>query len=142
MVANPGENREQPSSSQNRNDIYYDDSPFFRNMLCPVLTVAGYDVVAVESPNKELELSERGDKFDIIISDIEMPEMNGFDFATRVKASKEWQHIPMVAMTSHATPEDIDHGYKSGFDRYIAKFDRETLLDTITRTLALGGQSA
>ena len=125
-----------------RKILLVDDSPFFRNMLCPVLTVAGYDVVAVESPIKALELSERGDKFDLIISDIEMPEMNGFDFATRVRSSKEWQDTPMVAMTSHSTPEDIDHGYKAGFDRYIAKFDRETLLDTINRTLALGGHQA
>lgn len=125
-----------------RKILLVDDSPFFRNMLCPVLTVAGYDVVAVESPIKALELSERGDKFDLIISDIEMPEMNGFDFATKVRSSKEWQNTPMVAMTSHSTPEDIDHGYKSGFDRYIAKFDRETLLDTINRTLALGGHQS
>jgi two-component system chemotaxis sensor kinase CheA len=125
-----------------RKILLVDDSPFFRNMLCPVLTVAGYDVVAVESPIKALELSERGDKFDLIISDIEMPEMNGFDFATRVRSSKEWQNTPMVAMTSHSTPEDIDHGYKAGFDRYIAKFDRETLLDTINRTLALGGHQS
>lgn len=129
-------------SDMRRRILLVDDSPFFRNMLCPVLTVAGYQVVAVESPIKALELSEKGEKFDIIISDIEMPEMNGFDFATKVRSSKEWQDIPMVAMTSHATPEDIDHGYKSGFDRYIAKFDRETLLDTINRTLALGGHQA
>ncbi len=125
-----------------RKILLVDDSPFFRNMLCPVLTVAGYEVVAVESPIKALELSDRGDKFDLIISDIEMPEMNGFDFATKVRSSKEWQNTPMVAMTSHSTPEDIDHGYKSGFDRYIAKFDRETLLDTINRTLALGGHQS
>ncbi len=125
-----------------RKILLVDDSPFFRNMLCPVLTVAGYDVVAVESPIKALELSERGDKFDLIISDIEMPDMNGFDFATKVRSSKEWQNTPMVAMTSHSTPEDIDHGYKAGFDRYIAKFDRETLLDTINRTLALGGHQS
>jgi two-component system chemotaxis sensor kinase CheA len=130
------------SGDERRRILLVDDSPFFRNMLCPVLTVAGYQVVAVESPIKALELSEKGEKFDIIISDIEMPEMNGFDFATKVRSSKEWQNIPMVAMTSHATPEDIDHGYKSGFDRYIAKFDRETLLDTINRTLALGGHQA
>jgi len=130
------------SGDTRRRILLVDDSPFFRNMLCPVLTVAGYQVVAVESPIKALELSEKGEKFDIIISDIEMPEMNGFDFATKVRSSKEWQDIPMVAMTSHATPEDIDHGYKSGFDRYIAKFDRETLLDTINRTLALGGHQA
>ncbi len=125
-----------------RRILLVDDSPFFRNMLCPVLAVAGYQVVAVESPIKAFELSERGEKFDLIISDIEMPEMNGFDFATKVRSSKEWKDTPMVAMTSHSTPEDIDHGYKSGFDRYIAKFDRETLLDTINRTLALGGHQA
>jgi len=138
------QNGEEPAGGKGaaRKILLVDDSPFFRNMLCPVLTVAGYDVVAVESPIKALELSERGDKFDLIISDIEMPEMNGFDFATKVRSSKEWQHIPMVAMTSHSTPEDIDHGYKSGFDRYIAKFDRETLLDTINRTLALGGHQS
>jgi two-component system chemotaxis sensor kinase CheA len=125
-----------------RRILLVDDSPFFRNMLCPVLTIAGYDVVAVESPMKALELSDRGDRFDLIISDIEMPEMNGFDFANKVRSSKEWQDIPMVAMTSHSTPEDIEHGYKSGFDRYIAKFDRETLLETINRTLALGGHQS
>lgn len=125
-----------------RRILLVDDSPFFRNMLCPVLTIAGYDVVAVESPMKALELSERGDKFDLIISDIEMPEMNGFDFASKVRSNKEWQDIPMVAMTSHSTPEDIEHGYKSGFDRYIAKFDRETLLETINRTLALGAHQS
>lgn len=129
-------------SDAKRRILLVDDSPFFRNMLCPVLTVAGYEVVAVDSPLKAFALSEHGEKFDLIISDIEMPEMNGFDFATKVRSSKEWQDIPMVAMTSHSTPEDIDHGYKSGFDRYIAKFDRETLIDTINRTLALGGHQA
>ena len=133
---------EEKGGDKQRRILLVDDSPFFRNMLCPVLAVAGYNVVAVESPIKALELSEKGEKFDLIISDIEMPEMNGFDFATKVRSSKEWQNIPMVAMTSHSTPEDIDHGYKSGFDRYIAKFDRETLLDTINRTLALGGHQA
>ena len=45
----------------------------------------------------------------------------------------------VLRFENEPSPEDIDHGYKSGFDRYIAKFDRETLLDTINRTLALGG---
>ena len=48
---------------------------------------------------------------------------------------------PMVALTSHATPEDIDHGYESGFDEYIAKFDRDTLLSTISKTLARGNEA-
>lgn len=130
------------SSDTRRRVLLVDDSPFFRNMLCPVLTVAGYEVTAVDGPIKALALSEAGHKFDIILSDIEMPEMNGYDFASKVRSGGEWQNTPMVALTSHSTPEDIDHGYKMGFDRYIAKFDRETLLDTITRTLASGEHQA
>ena len=70
-----------------------------------------------------------------------MPDMNGYDFATRVRSIEKWQKTPMVALTSHATPEDIDHGYESGFDEYIAKFDRDTLLSTISKTLARGNEA-
>ncbi len=121
--------------------LLVDDSPFFRNMLCPLLTAAGYEVIAVDGPSKALELTERDENFDLIISDIEMPDMNGYDFATRVRASEKWQNTPMVALTSHATPEDIDHGYESGFDEYIAKFDRDTLLSTISKTLSRGADA-
>ncbi len=136
-----GQNKD-TNDDNRRRVLLVDDSPFFRNVLCPVLTVAGYEVKAVDSPLKALALCEAGEKFDIILSDIEMPEMNGYDFVSKVRSGGDWQNIPMVALTSHSTPEDIDHGYKMGFDRYIAKFDRETLLDTITRTLALGGHQA
>lgn len=124
--------------SRTKRILLVDDSPFFRNMLCPLLTAAGYEVIAVDGPSKALELTERDENFDIIISDIEMPDMNGYDFATKVRATQKWQNTPMVALTSHATPEDIDHGYKSGFDEYIAKFDRDTLLSTISKTLSRG----
>lgn len=118
--------------------LLVDDSPFFRNMLSPLLIAAGYDVVAVEGPSKALELAETQPNFDLIISDIEMPDMNGYDFASRVRASDKWQKTPMLALTSHATPQDIDHGYEVGFDEYIAKFDRDTLLSTINKTLSRG----
>ena len=124
--------------SSGKRILLVDDSPFFRNMLCPLLTAAGYEVIAVDGPSKALELTESEENFDIIISDIEMPDMNGYDFAMKVRASDKWQNTPMVALTSHATPEDIDHGYEVGFDEYIAKFDRDTLLSTISKTLSKG----
>lgn len=123
------------SLSDKRRVLLIDDSPFFRNMLTPLLSVAGYDVTALDSPIRALELSEKGEKFDLIISDIEMPDMSGFDFAARIRASGEWQDTPMLALSSHATPQDIDHGFKVGFNKYVAKFDRETLLSAINQTL-------
>ena len=78
---------------------------------------------------------------DLIFLDIEMPDMNGFEFAEKVKSDSKWQDTPMVALSSHATPQDIDRGLEVGFNKYIAKFDRETLLHTISETLAerMGG---
>lgn len=116
--------------------LLVDDSPFFRNMLTPVLSIAGYDVTTLESPIEALKMCENGAYFDIIVSDIEMPEMDGFEFAEKVRDNTSWQTTPMVALSSHATPKDIDRGMKVGFDKYVAKFDRDTLLSAMLETLS------
>ena len=116
--------------------LLVDDSPFFRNLLTPLLSVAGYEVLAVEGADRALALREAGETFDIIISDIEMPGMNGFDFAAAVRAEGRWQAIPMVALSSHATDKDFERGRAVGFNDYVAKFDRDSLLATIAQTVA------
>ncbi|MDD3288972.1 MAG: chemotaxis protein CheW [Alphaproteobacteria bacterium] len=116
--------------------LLIDDSPFFRNLLAPLLTVAGYSVTPVENPIQALKLQEAGEDFDVIISDIEMPEMNGFDFVTKVRGEGgRWAHTPMIAMSSHATPRDFDRGRQVGFTDYVAKFNREGLLDALRQSL-------
>jgi two-component system chemotaxis sensor kinase CheA len=128
------------ASSSGRRVLLVDDSPFFRNMLTPLLKVAGYNVTTLESPLQALEMREDGESFDIIVSDIEMPQMNGFEFARAVREdSSRWKDTPMVALTSHATQQDIEHGHNVGFSKYIAKFDRDTLLSTLTQTLVENG---
>ena len=119
--------------------LLVDDSPFFRNMLTPLLGVAGYDVTSVASAAEALRLREKGRDFDLIISDIEMPEMDGFQFAQEVKRGDRWQATPIVALTSHTAPEDFERGRESGFDDYIAKFDRDALLGALSQTLAIKG---
>ncbi len=120
-----------------RRVLLVDDSPFFRNMLSPLLSVAGYDVTTAENPIRALELQEKGKEFDVIISDIEMPEMSGYEFVEKVRKQQgAWQATPMVALTSHATKNDIERGMALGFTRYVAKFDRDTLLTTLSQTLA------
>lgn len=119
--------------------LLVDDSPFFRNMLSPMLGVAGYKVTCVKDAEEALRLCQAGDKFDIIVSDIEMPGMNGFDFAKKIRAEdSHWKAVPLVALSSHATPQDLDRGKAAGFDDYVAKFDREGLL----RSLAQKGEAA
>ena len=127
---------ESNTASGKRHVLLVDDSPFFRNMLTPLLNVAGYHVTTAENPLDALKMCEQGAKFDIIVSDIEMPEMDGFEFAQKIKEGSNWQNTPLVALTSHANPKDIDRGMNVGFNKYIAKFDRDTLLNTISQTLS------
>jgi two-component system chemotaxis sensor kinase CheA len=123
------------ANSQARRLLVVDDSPFFRNMLKPLLTAAGYDVTLVPSPSEALKLRESGTLFDIIISDLDMPEMDGFSFAESVKAQGPWSQTPIIALSGHADEKSRKKGKKSGFVNHVAKFDQESLLN-ILATLA------
>ena len=116
--------------------LLVDDSPFFRNLLTPLLTVAGYEVTAAENASAALAYCEEGRDFDVIVSDIEMPGMNGFDFAKAVRDSR-WQDVPMVALSSHTSPRDLDRGREAGFNDYVAKDDRDALLQTLSQTIGI-----
>lgn len=120
-----------------RRALLVDDSPFFRNLLSPLLSVAGWEVVTAESADAALALRERGMMFDVIISDIEMPGMNGFEFAEAVRADERWQTTPMVALSGNASEGDLSRGRAAGFDDYVAKFDREALVSSLAQTVAL-----
>jgi two-component system chemotaxis sensor kinase CheA len=104
-------------------------------LLTPLLAVAGYDVTTVDSADRALALCEAGEDFDAIISDIEMPGMDGFTFASTVRQDSRWRDKPLVALSSHATPQDLDRGRAVGFSDYIAKFDRDALLATLSEAL-------
>src|SRR3546814_13938585 len=93
------------SERRGRRLLVVDDSPFFRNLLQPLLTVAGYDVVCVESADAALELCDAGEDFDVIISDIEMPGMNGFEFASKVTKESRWSSTPIVALSSFSNQD-------------------------------------
>tara|TARA_B100001939_G_C16942117_1_gene618698 strand:+ start:351 stop:3443 length:3093 start_codon:yes stop_codon:yes gene_type:complete len=115
--------------------LIVDDSPFFLNMIRPLLSAAGYEVTAVDTAKEALVLREKGRDFDVIISDIEMPEIDGFSFAEQVRESGRWQDVPLVALSSHATAQDFARGREVGFNDYVTKLDREMLLETITHQI-------
>ena len=111
--------------------LVVDDSSFFRNMLRPILSAAGYDVTVSEDPVQAIRLHDEGQMFDIVLSDIEMPNMDGYEFVEKMREDTAWQHTPFIAITSHNTAADAEYGYKKGFDQYIGKLDKDELIRTM-----------
>jgi len=121
--------------------LLIDDSPFFRNMLAPVLGTAGYKVTAVENAEQALALRDAGAIFDVIVSDIEMPGISGFELASMIKADNRWGDTPIVAISAHGTVDDFERGRAVGFSDYVVKMDRGALLRSLTETLSVYGEA-
>ena len=128
--------------SGRRRILVVDDSSFFRNLLTPLLTAGGYDVTAVESATVALQLCEEGRDYDVIVSDIEMPEMSGFEFAETLRRDSRWRDTPIVALSSFQSASDLERGRAVGFNDYVAKTDRDALLVALHTLLDQSSQSA
>lgn len=117
--------------------LLVDDSPFFRKFMTPVLVVADYDVVTVESAAQALSLMKSSkEPFDLIVTDIDMPEMNGVEFVKHCKATEEFSHLPFVALTSHNESDFQEDPKDIGFSGFVSKSDRDNLINTISSVLA------
>ncbi|KZD21135.1 hybrid sensor histidine kinase/response regulator [Tardiphaga robiniae] len=108
--------------------LLVDDSAFFRNMLSPVLKAAGYKVRVATNAQEGLTFLRSGQEVDVILTDIEMPDMNGFEFAETIRADQRLSHTPIIALSAMISPAAIERGRLAGFHDYVAKFDRPGLI--------------
>jgi len=115
--------------------LVVEDSAFFRGLLMPTLSAAGFELVAVPDAIAALKLRDAGRMFDLILSDIEMPEMDGFAFAAAVRAGGPWRELPMIALSGRSSPADVERGRQAGFDDHVSKLDQGALLSAIAERL-------
>ncbi len=111
--------------------LLVDDSNFFRSLISPLLSVEGWEVTSVSSAKDALALRDAGEHFELIISDIDMPDIDGFDFASNVRNDGRWGATPLIALSSHSGQQQIQRAHTVGFTDYVAKNDREGLLRSI-----------
>ena len=125
----------QGAAAGQKHILLVDDSDFFRQLMVPTLGAAGFRVTAVSGAAEALRLRDNGTMFDAIVSDIEMPEMDGMQFARSVRAGGPWAALPLLAMTAHSDVETARLGREAGFTDHVAKFEREALVASLRSSL-------
>lgn len=123
-----------PASSKAKTILLAEDSNFFRQQLENILKGEGYEIVSFEDGALAwMALQNPDHHIDLVLTDIEMPNMNGLELANKIKTDTCFAHLPVIALTSLARDEDIKRGKAAGIDEYQIKLDREALLATITK---------
>lgn len=124
----------EPRPAQLRKVLVAEDSITSRLLLKSILETAGYHVTtAVDGIDAWAKL--RSDAFDLLVSDVEMPRLNGFDLTGRVRADRQLALLPVVLVTALQTPRDEERGWAVGANAYIPKgtFDQNQLLEVLAR---------
>ena len=113
-----------------------EDSITSRTLLKSILETAGYQVqTAVDGIDAFTKL--RSGQFDLVVSDVEMPRLNGFGLTSKIRSDKRLAGLPVVLVTALGSRDDREHGIDVGADAYIVKssFDESGLLDVIRQLL-------
>ncbi len=114
-----------------RTALVVDDVADVTEMLAVVLTHAGYSVVTAASAPAALNAA-RERQFDVIISDIGMPEMNGYQLAREMRTLPGYETVPMVAVTGYSMFDDKERSTNAGFNAHMTKpIDPRALLELI-----------
>jgi two-component system cell cycle response regulator DivK len=116
--------------------LYVEDNPDNRLLVRRVLMAEGFDVIEAINANQALELLKQQTP-DLILMDINMPDIDGYTLTTRLKAMPALQKVPIVAMTANALKGDRERSLGAGCDGYIQKpIDVDSLPVQIRRFLA------
>ena len=114
-----------------RRALVVDDVADVTEMLSVLLTHAGYEVKTASSAASAISLAQEG-HFDVIISDIGMPQMNGYELARAVRGLSGYETVPMVALTGYSKFDDRQRSLDAGFNAHLTKpIEPRELLDLI-----------
>ncbi|MCM2373606.1 hybrid sensor histidine kinase/response regulator [Aporhodopirellula aestuarii] len=116
--------------------LVVDDSMTTRALIKSILETAGYDVSAARDGQHALDLLNEHE-FDLVVSDVDMPRLDGFGLTTAIRAQERLKGLPVVLVTARGTEEDKVRGINVGADAYIVKsgFEQTNLLDTVSQLL-------
>lgn len=129
--ASPSKNLKIGNAEKRRWALVVDDVSDVTDMLSVLMTHAGYEVSTASSAHEAISLA-RENHFDVVISDIGMPEMNGYDLVEALRSLPGYETVPMVAVTGYSMFDDRNRSLTAGFNEHVTKpIDPRAFLDLI-----------
>ncbi len=120
--------------------LFAEDSSFFRTHVQKIMVAAGFEVVAGEDGDRAWDLLQADEsEFDLAVTDIQMPNCDGLELTRRIRRSEKWKALPVLALTSLSSQEDVEAGKAAGISDYRVKLDDAALVAAIRN---LAGRSA
>ena len=132
----------QPQWLENKDDeemerptiLLAEDAAFFREQVRSILTDEGYNVIVAEDGAVAWDLLQtHNEEISIVVTDIEMPRMNGFELTQKIKKDSRFSSLPVIAVTSLSEERHRIEGKKVGIDDYQLKLDRQKLIGSLQK---------
>ena len=116
--------------------LIVDDEAGFRELMRRYLEAAGYEVRAATDGLDAWERL-RAERFALLVSDVDMPRLDGCGLTEKIRADAALKDLPVILVTSLASPADRERGVRAGADAYIIKgaFDQDTLLAAVRQLI-------
>ncbi len=135
---NSGKTEAEPESSEthSKHILVAEDSITLRSLLRNIIESSGYQVKTAVDGMEAFQFL-KNESFDLVVSDVEMPRMNGFDLTARIRSDKMLAETPVILVTALDSADDRQRGMESGANAYIVKgsFEQSNLIETIHRLL-------
>jgi two-component system chemotaxis sensor kinase CheA len=123
-----------PERANSKRILLVEDTPFFMRVIKEFIAASGYQVTSACNGREALEILGEG-HFDLVLSDIEMPVMDGREMIKIIRANPRWQHLPVIALTTLSDAQTVLDGKKAGFNEWLVKLDKEMVLKTLAHYL-------
>jgi two-component system chemotaxis sensor kinase CheA len=123
------------TSPHGKRVLMVDDSAFFRSLMAPALRACGLEVVPAASGEDALARLAAGERVDLVVTDIEMPGIDGYELARRIKADPRWAALPIIGLSGQAGNEEMARGLAAGFVRHLPKLGRDGIAQAISEIM-------
>ncbi|XZE52644.1 Hpt domain-containing protein [Planctomycetaceae bacterium SH139] len=134
----PEKLKAEESATDNAKILVAEDSLFFRKLISQYMSRPEWDIEIVNDGLEAWErLQQEPTRFNLVISDINMPRMDGFELASRIRDDRRFDRLPLVALTTMSDDHFRQKGLDLGFDRYVIKIDKREVRGTVAECLKI-----